>query len=1034
MTKFWTFFINKNHFTILLMVILVVAGFGALIAIPKESSPEIAIATGIVSTVLPGAGAQDVERLITDKIEDKVLGIARVSKVSSRSYEGASVITVEFDAGADIDKSIQLLKDEVEKVVPELPTEALTPTVTDINFADQPILIASISGNLAPEELTALGSTIQDELQRISGVSKVVLSGVREKEVQVIIEQTKLRQYNLTIADVTNALRASGVAAPIGSITVDGVSYAVRLEAGIPDTASVENISIAGPGGISLRVQDVATVVQGLENASTFSRVSVEGAPSQPALTLSVYKNRGGNVVSLGGEIKDKLTELGGTTLSGTKLVISYDASKDVTRDLTDLTKAGVETIILVLIVLFATLGWRESIVAAVSIPLSFLIAFLGLYISGNTINFISLFSLILAIGILVDLGIVVVEAIHTHLHKTGNKRASAIAAIKEYALPLIAGTFTTIAVFVPLFFLSGVTGKFIASIPFTVIFVLLASIFVALGLVPLLALLFIRSKLSPLEEKQEAYAEKAKAWYKKALLKLLGNRRSENRFMVGLAIAFVIALALPAIGAVKVVFFPGDNGDLVYIDIEKPRGTDLRITDLAVREVEELLYNDALIASFVSEVGSGNAFSGLGATGSNVGNVTINLLSERQETSAEIVSGLRARLSSITSATVRVSEPSGGPPSGLPVSITFKGDDMTDLTKTVENAARVLSDVPGTTDVTTSTRGDSSEFVIKLDSAKAAELGVNPLNVSDTLRTALFGTLATSIRAGKDEIEVRTKLDLNPNYTEASETNHVTIDAVSELLVPGKNGPVPLSTVADIEYGAAQSSLTHLDGERTVTLSSQVMSGSNAIAISDEFVARMNQEVLPPGVLMSVGGDEEDVNKTFTEMFIALIAGAALMLTILVLEFNSFRKSFYLLSLIPLSLIGVFFGLLVTGQPLSFPSMLGVIALSGVIINHAILLMDSIARISREHPSESLTNVISEAASIRLRPIVLTTVVTVVAMIPLSRVSPIWGPLAYAVMFGLVFSMILTLVLVPILYHRWPGSKGVLYATVEKV
>lgn len=1005
------------------MGVLVAAGFYSLAVIPKESSPEIAIAMGIVSTALPGASAEDVERLVTNKIEDRVLGIARVSKVSSRSYEGISVLTVEFDANADIDKSIQLLKDEVDKARPDLPSEAVAPTVTDVNFADQPILIASISGNLAPEELTALGNTLQDELKRVPGVSKVTLAGVRDKQVQVIIEQAKLRQYNLSLSDVTSAIRSSGIASPIGSITVQGVQYAVRLEAGIPDTSAVGNVAISGPGGVALHVRDVANVVDGLADATTYSRVSVDSNPSQPALTFSVYKNRGGNVVNLGSELKAKLTELESTTLSGTKLVISYDASKDVTKDLSDLSRAGLETIILVLIILFATLGWRESFVAALSIPLSFLIAFVGLYISGNTINFISLFSLILAIGILVDLGIVVVEAIHTHLLTTGNKRKAAIAAISEYALPLIAGTFTTIAVFIPLFFLSGVTGKFIASIPFTVIFVLVASIFVALGLVPLIAMYTVRNELSAIEKIQEQYNEKAKAWYKKFLLKLLGNRKNENRFMVGILIAFVISMTLPALGAVKVVFFPGNNGDLVYVEIEKPQGSELASTDLSVREAEELLYNDSRIQSFVTEVGSGSAFSGSGATGSNIANITVNLVPGHKETSGEIVSSLRTRFAPITSASIHVSEPSGGPPSGLPVSVTFKGDDIGLLTKTIERAERILSDIPGTTDVTTSTRNDSAEFVITLDTAKAAELGVNPLVVSDTLRTALYGVKATTIRAGNDDIEVRTKLDLNPNYKEPGDTTHVSIDAVRELFVPSTRGPISLSSIATIEYSEARSSLVHEDGTRIVTLSSGVTPDANALTITSEFTTLMNQSGIPDGVTMKVGGDTEDVNKSFTEMFIALLAGVALMLAILVLEFNSFRQSLYLLSIIPLSLIGVFFGLMVTGQPLSFPSMLGVIALSGVIINHAILLMDSIARISRQNPTHTLTEVITDAASIRLRPIVLTTAVTVVGMIPLSVVSPIWGPLAYAIMFGLAFSMVLTLVLIPVLYHRWPGS-----------
>ncbi|MEJ0053441.1 MAG: efflux RND transporter permease subunit [bacterium] len=1023
MTGFWKFFLDKRQFTLLLIFVLILGGIYAAVRIPKESAPEVQIPVGIVTTILPGASAEDTERLVTNKIEDSVLGIERVSKVTSTSGAGLSSVTVEFDASADIDKSIQLLKDAVDKAKPDLPAEVEDPSVTDVNFADQPILIASVSGDLAPAELTTLGETLKDELSRVSGVSRVALSGTRAREVQVVVEQAKLRQYGLSLSDVTNAIRASGIASPIGSITVRGVEYSVRLEAGITDTSAVEGVAFSGPGGTPLHVRDVARVVDGLENPSTFSRVSSAGSPSAPALTVSVFKSRGGNILATGSAVKEKLAALESSTLSGTKTVITYDAAHDVQKDLTELTRTGIETVILVMLMLFATLGWRESLVAAVSIPLSFLISFIGMAAAGNTINFVSLFALILAIGILVDSGIVVVEAIHTRLIKSGSRMQAAVAAIREYAWPLIAGTMTTVAVFIPLFFLSGVTGKFIASIPFTVIFVLLASIFVALGIVPLLATFLVKPELSPLEAAQERYNEAAKRWYEGFLRRILGNRKYENRFIAAMIGLFIVALLLPMFGAVKVIFFPGSDSDLVYLSVELPQGSELAATDLSVREVEEILYKDPNIASFVTEVGSGSYFAG-GGSGAKLANISINLKTPRDKSSDEILEDLRKELAPVTSAKVTVSSPEGGPPTGTPVVITFSGNDLAALTTATEAAERVLADIPGATNVTTSTKDDSAEFILSLDTAKAAELGVSPAVVADTLRTALYGAKATEIRTGKDDIEVRTLLNLNPSYKDPSETTHVTIDAVRGLSVPGAKGPVLLSTIASVDFAAAHAAIRHEDGTRVTTLGSELRASATAADVSTEFEKRMQGVDLPAGVTMKIGGENEDVDQSFAEMFIALLAGVALMLAILVLEFNSFRHALYLLSVIPLSLIGVLGGLALTGSPLSFPSLLGVIALAGVIINHAIILMDSVARIGRESPEHSLQEVVIEAASSRFRPIILTTVVTVVGMIPLSFASALWGPLAFAIMFGLSFSMILTLVLIPVLYHRWPGRE----------
>jgi HAE1 family hydrophobic/amphiphilic exporter-1 len=354
-------------------------------------------------------------------------------------------------------------------------------------------------------------------------------------------------------------------------------------------------------------------VADGLEAPKTFSRISVDGQPSQNALTLNVYKKTGGDVTEIGQAVKEKIESLKSSMLLNANVVVSFDGGDQVTKDLRELTRVGLETVVLVMIVLFLTIGWRESVVAGLSIPLSFVIAFIGLYASGNTINFISLFSLILAIGILVDSGIVVAEGIHTRIKLYGNVEDATIATIREYAWPLIAGTMTTVAVFAPLFFLSGVVGQFISSIPFTIIFVLIASIFVALGMVPLLATVLTKDSTghNAFVELQEKWFLKIKTWYMGFLGSILRNRSTQNKFFLGLIIAFFVALALPISGLLKVQFFPQDDQGLLFVTIEKPQGTPLVETDLVVRQIEEILYDEEYVTSFVTTVGAGSAFAG---------------------------------------------------------------------------------------------------------------------------------------------------------------------------------------------------------------------------------------------------------------------------------------------------------------------------------------------------------------------------------------------------------------------------------------
>lgn len=1033
MHSLWIFFLKKRAFTYLLMIVLILAGLFSLISIPKESSPEVIIPMGIVSTVLRGASAEDTEKLITNKLEDEIANVENMDKVTSSSREGVSIITAQFNASADIDKSIQDLKDAVDRAKGELPDDATEPMVSKVNFADQPMLILSISQDLSPAGLTSLGDELESELKKVPGVSKVDISGTRNREVQVVVRKDQLANYGLSLNQVIGAIQSANASFPIGNITVADVDYPIKFAGSIEDAVEIPDITLQTGSGVPVYLRDIAFIADGLAPPSTYSRISVAGAPSENALTLNIYKKSGGDVTKIAEAVREKIEELKETKLAGAQVVITLDSGELVQKDLRELTRVGLETVVLVMLMLFLTIGWRESLVAGLSIPLSFVIAFTGLYVSGNTINFMSLFSLILAIGILVDSGIVVAEAIHTRIKKYGNAEGAAIASIKEYAWPLIAGTMTTVAVFAPLFFLSGIVGKFISSIPFTIIFVLLASIVVALGFVPLLAILLTKDHKNRFEDIQEAWSHKAQEWYKGFLGNILDSARIQKRFFIGLALAFIIAVALPVTGILKVAFFPQDDQDYVFISIERPQGTPLAQTDLSVREVEEILYENPLVESFVTTVGASSALSGSGGgSGSKLANITVMLPKEREKSSTEIMELIRNDMSGITSALVKVDQGNNGPPTGAPVVINFKGDSLEELTQAASRAETVLQTVPGTLDVTTSLRDDGTQFEIVIDRVKASQVGLSAASVAQLLRTSVSGVTATTIKKSGTDIDVIVKTDLNADFINPEDTIKTTLDSIKSLPVATPTGTILLGSIIETKLSESRAVIDHEDQKRIAVVSSQLAPGGNALQIVAEFKKKEQELNLPSTVEVKYGGDNEEINKTFAEMGLALLAGMALMLMILVLEFNSFRYAFYLLFTIPLSLIGVLGGLAVTGQALSFSSMLGLIALAGVIINHAIILLDSILHkldheqeeIEAGHTARSLRDVIVDASAIRLRPIFLTTVTTVIGMIPLAGVSALWGPLAFAIMFGLSFAMILTLVLIPVLFYRYPGKK----------
>ncbi len=1024
----WNFFLEKRQFSYVLLSALVLAGLGALIAIPKENAPSIVIPDGFVITTMPGASAADMETLVTDKLENQISGVANIDTLTSVSSDGVSEITAQFDANADINQSIQDLRDAVAKAVPDLPADASAPSVEKINFSDQPILVASIAGDLPPTEFSALGKQLSDTLTSITGVSQVSVAGVPPEEVDVIVKKEALAQYGISLAQVLSAIQASNAALPAGSITMNGVQYDVNFKGGITHPSQIADIAVGQVGGAPLYLRDIAQISDGLAPATTYSRLSLGGKPSAQAITLTVYRQSGAPIAATANAVRQKLQSLEGTTLKGLTVFIppSTDQGTQIAQQLGDLADTGIVTVLLVLLVLFITIGWRESLVAALSIPISFLIAFLGLYLTGNTLNFISLFALILAVGILVDSGIVVTEAIHARMRLYHDPLKAAQMALRDYAWPLIAGTMATVAVFAPLFFIRGIVGKFIAGIPYTLIFVLIASIFVALGLVPLIAILLTkRGAASDWERRQEDYTDRITNWYKRFLRSLLENRRAQRWFLRTLGILFVVSLALPLTGLVTTVFFPQDNQDYVYINIEKPVGTTLAETDLAAREVEELLYHDPHIASFQTTVGEASALAGGiqpgtgGAT--NDANITVNLPKPRSFTSTQVVNELEKRLAVVHDAQVQVLQSSNGPPGGAPIEIRFEGNNLNDLISAANAGRELLASIPGVTNITSSTQNNGTEFDLAIDRAKAAALGVTPAEVAQTLRTAINGTKATTITEPGQDIDVMVKLNLNPAYLTPDQTSQTTLDSIQNLTVPGAKGPVLLGSVLSASLGQANASIAHYNKVREETVSAYPDSKTTATQVVAQFQSRVKELGLPAGVTVAYGGETQNINQSFTDMFVALIAGLLFMFMILIIAFNSFRHTWHLLVIVPLSLIGVLDGLALVGLPVSFSSLLGVIALGGVIVNHAIILMDSMIKHAKEEPGKPLIDVVVDSAATRLRPIILTTIATVIGMVPLSFTNATWAPLAYSIMFGLAFAIVLTLALVPVLFFRSP-------------
>lgn len=1011
------------------MLALVAFGTYSILVIPKESSPEVQVPVGIVTTILLGAPAADIESLVTNEIERGITGtLENVKKITSTSREGISNVVVEFEANADIDDSITDLKDKIDQIKSDLPDEAEDPLVSEVNFVDQPIMTIAVSGDRSDFAFVQIADNFEREIENISGVSRVENSGVRDREVSIIVDQAALTRYGISLSEITNAVRTANITFPVGQIENGKILYNVAFEGDIEDSTQISQIGITTRNGQPVYIRDVATIVDGLGVSNTQSRLSLDNEPSQSAISFSVYKQRGGDITAITDTVEQKLEQLQeqGRLLNDLQVDVVLNAGDDIKESLSRLISSGLQTVLLVVLVLIVTIGWREGLIAGTSIPLSFLFGFIGLYLSGNTVNFLSLFALILGIGVLVDSGIVMVEGINRRMKDdiTIDKTKAALLTIREFSSPVIAGTLTTVSMFAGLFVVSGVTGQFIAVIPFTLIFVLFASLLVALGILPLIASVFLKRKsVSKLEQKQIIYSHKLESWYRSKLELIIGNRKRENIFLWSIRIALVLALLLPVTGVVKVVFFEQSDVDYIIVEVELPEGSTKESTDIAVRRVEDIVYTQENISSFLTTVGAGNEFA-TGGQNQKMANIFITLREDRELISTEILENLRLSLADITDVKVTASQPSDGPPAGAPISVKFKGSDITELTQIANQSVELLKTLPGSINVRTSANNNSTEFVLTLNKAKAAAFGLDPLSVSSVLRTAVYGTEVTSLTTLDDDIDVVIKLNITDNQdAQPDEINQMSIDALTriELVTPGGQ-TVLLSSVVDVSVRESSAIINHEDSERIITLSADITSLGNAQEIQIELMKRINSDLfIPENISLSAGGETDESNKAFIELFLALAVGMVLMLAVLVLQFNSYLHTKYVLSILPYSLIGIMSGLAITGNSLSFPSIMGFIALSGIVVNNSILLIDMMNTERKRHPNKQTRDVVIDSAVNRLRPILLTTITTVVGMIPLTYADDLWAPLAYAVMFGLMFSVVITLVLVPIAYSKRP-------------
>jgi multidrug efflux pump len=1033
--KFFRMVVNNRAVVYILMLIIVVFGALSYVELPRESAPSITIPYIFVATVYVGVSPQDVENLVTQEIEKEVKGIKDVKKITSVSRESFSLINIEFNADVNVDDALQKVRDKVSVAKTKMPKDIKEPVITEINFSELPIIYVDISGNYDLAKLKDIADKLSDKFEQIPGVLSADVVGGLEREVKIDVDANRLKYYNLSFNDISNAISSENVSIPGGGMDVGTANYLVRIPGEIKDPERFGDLVIKTDPKSStpIYIRDVAQVYYGYKDRTTYSREN--GVES---ITIPVKKRSGENLIRIADDVKKLIAEQEGTLPPGVKISVTGDQSKFVKNIVHELENGVITGMVLVIAILLLFLGLKNALLTSTSIPLSFLISFIVLSAMGITLNMVVLFTMILVLGIIVDDAIVVMENIYRLQEKENySNYDSSIEGPREVIKPVSIATFTIIASFLPLLFFPGIVGEFMKYLPISLIVCLLSSLFVAMVISPVQASVFIhvardreRSKKKKrryiarfIEVFDEKFFSTTIRQYEKALRFCLKHRK------LTIAVSFILLIVMFVIYGMYnngVEFFPNTEPNQANINITTPVGTNIDKTDKLTKRVEEKLppYKD--IEYYIANVGSSNNpldFSGEGI--SNKSTIAINFLDKkyREESSFETLDKIRNAISNIPGGQIEVTKQAMGPPVGLPVNIEISGNDFEKLGQISNEVKERIKGVPGLKDLKDNFDEARPEIKVTVDREKAALYKLNTAIIASTVRTALTGTAASTFRVGEDEYDITVRLE---------ETQRNNISAIENLYVANKDGAkIPLTSVAKVELSGGIGAINRTDLNRVVTVSADV-EGRTGPDVLKDVQAKLNDYKLPSGYNIKYTGAQEEQEETSQFLIKAFLVSLLLIFMLMVIEFNSVLTPLVIMFSVLLSLIGVFFGLLVTSTPFSIVMTgVGVIALAGIVVRNAIVLLDFQKELEKRGMGRD--EAIVKAGTIRLRPVFLTAAATIMALVPLttgidfdwlsfswiigSENAAFWRPMGAAIIFGLAISTFLTLVIVPTMF-----------------
>ncbi|MFH1007495.1 MAG: efflux RND transporter permease subunit [Candidatus Latescibacterota bacterium] len=1016
------FSVNKRVTVTMMIAIVIVLGGIAFSRLGLDLLPDIEYPVVSVLTQYAGVSSEDIENLITRPVEEAVSTVNRVKSVNSFSQEGVSVVMVEFEWGTNLDFAAQDVRDGIGLIRDYLPEDAIEPLVVKFDMSMMPVMFYGVTaeGRNTLELRQLLKDVVKGRLERQEGVAAVQLMGGLEREIQVRVDKAKLEARGLSLDQVVSALRMGNLNLPAGHITQGITEFLVRSMGEYGQLSEIENtiVGIAPGAGTPIYLKNVAEVADTHQEVRSYGRTQ-----KRDSIILMVSKQSGANTLQVGDRVKKELSEIERILPAGVRFHLFFDQS-EIIRKITSRTGGNAVSggVLAVLMIFLFLRNWRPTVTIAVAIPLSIVATFVAMYFAGYTLNLMTLAGLALGVGMLVDNAVVVIENIFRHLEEGADRITAAKEGAREVAMAITASTLTTMTVFLPMVFASGIAGKLSRGLALTISFALLSSLFVALTLVPMLAsVIFKRQRPGPGQAARKRFGEGNFEGIQERYRRSLRWSLSHRKTVLGITAALFVA-SLGLIPIVGTEFMPSSDQPFVMLNVEMPIGTSLEETNRVVGKIEDILIAEEgvlTVGAFggLSEASKMDVAFGSVDAGIHVGQLSARLVDKKDRTRTDeaIMDGVRAQLPDLEGIRfefVDMGEQMMGGGGGAPVEIKLFGKDLAALREFAERIVDKIAGIEGLRDLDTSLRAGKPELRVRVDQEEAGHYGLTVGQVAAAVQTALQGKVAGQLRSGGDEFDIRVRL---------KEGDRTTIADIENLTVRSPLGvSVALKQVAQLEYGKGPVKIEREDQSRRVSVTANVFGRDLGSIMADiKTAVEPMRKLLPSGYFLEFGGQYAQMISTFVDLSLALLLAVLLVYMVMAALFESFTHPLVIMFTMPLALIGVILILFATGRTISLVSGMGIIMLVGIVVNNGIVLIDRVNQLRKQGVEQD--EALIEAGATRLRPILITSGTTILGMIPMalstSEGAEMRSPIALTVIGGLLTATLLTLVIIPVVY-----------------